>query len=135
MTEIVRDNYQIMKRMRWCLRISIRSVATPVLSIAYMLLSCFQPILGLDYIFSSFCLILGGCFLVADTQLYKRLCPSIGRSVGWSVVIELKSGKTRISAPAHPSATDGRVSGLVKYLFVTRRQMREAEILGVLLLT
>ena len=28
-------------------------------------------------------------FLVADTQLYKRLCPSVhpsvGRSVGWSV--------------------------------------------------
>ena len=53
-------------------------------------------------------------FLVADTQLYKRLCPSVGWSVGWSVeVIELKSGKTRISAPAHPSATGGRVSGLV----------------------
>ena len=29
------------------------------------------------------------------------------------MVIEVKSGKTRISAPAHPSATDGRVSGLV----------------------
>ena len=57
-------------------------------------------------------------FLVADTQLYKRLCPSVGWSVGWLVgwsveVIELKSGKTRISAPAHPSATGGRVSGLV----------------------
>ena len=24
-------------------------------------------------------------FLVADTQLYKRLCPSVGPSVGWSV--------------------------------------------------
>ena len=24
-------------------------------------------------------------FLVADTQLYKRLCPSVGRLVGWSV--------------------------------------------------
>ena len=54
-------------------------------------------------------------FLVADTQLYKRLCPSVGRSVGRSVeVIKSKSGKTRISAPAHPSATGiGRVSGLV----------------------
>ena len=64
-------------------------------------------------------------FLVADTQLYKRLCPFIGRSVGWSVgwsigqsvgrsvTLELKSGKTRISAPAHRSATGGRVSGLV----------------------
>ena len=50
-------------------------------------------------------------FLVADMQLYKRLCPSVGWSVGRSVeVIELK---TRISAPAHPSATGGRVSGLV----------------------
>ena len=28
-------------------------------------------------------------------------------------MIELESVKTRISAPAHPSATDGRVSGLV----------------------
>ena len=37
----------------------------------------------------------------------------VGRLVGWSVTLELKSGKTRISAPAHPSATDGRVSGLV----------------------
>ena len=30
-------------------------------------------------------------FLVADTQLYKRLCPSVGpsvrRSVGWSVMV------------------------------------------------
>ena len=58
-------------------------------------------------------------------QLHKRLCPSVHPSVGRSVrdhesksvrrsiMIELKSGKTRISAPAHPSATDGRVSGLV----------------------
>ena len=54
-------------------------------------------------------------FLVADTQLYKRLCPSVGRSVGRSVrEHESKSVKTRISAPAHPSATGmGRVSGLV----------------------
>ena len=53
-------------------------------------------------------------FLVADTQLYKRLCPSVGRSVGRSVeVIESKSGETRISATAHPSKTGGRVSGLV----------------------
>ena len=37
----------------------------------------------------------------------------VGRSVGWSITLELKSGKTRISAPAHPSATGGRVSGLV----------------------
>ena len=44
--------------------------------------------------------------------------PLVGRSVGWSVgrsvVIESESGKTRISAPAPPSATGtGRVSGLV----------------------
>ena len=61
-------------------------------------------------------------FLVADKRLYKRLCPSVGPSVrrsvgwsvGWSVTLESKSGKTRISAPAHLSATGiGRVSGLV----------------------
>ena len=52
-------------------------------------------------------------FLVADTQLYKRLCLSVCWLVGLSVTIESKSEKTRISAPAHPSATDGRVSGLV----------------------
>ena len=54
-------------------------------------------------------------FLVVDTQLYKRLCPSIHLLVHLSVmVIESESVKTRISAPAHPSATSiGRVSGLV----------------------
>ena len=37
--------------------------------------------------------------------------PSVGRSVGEH---ESKSGKTSVSAPAHPSATGiGRVSGLV----------------------
>ena len=39
-------------------------------------------------------------FLVADTQLCKRLCPSVcplvRRSVGPSVMIELKSGKTSV---------------------------------------
>ena len=43
-------------------------------------------------------------FLVADTQLYKRLCPSVGPSVHWSVgplvrrsvTHESKSGKTSI---------------------------------------
>ena len=40
--------------------------------------------------------------------------PSVRWLVGWSVVIELESVKTHISAPAHPSATGiGRVSGLV----------------------
>ena len=52
--------------------------------------------------------------LVADTQLYEAL--SVHRSVGPLVrrsgVIELKSGKTGKSAPAHPSITGiGRVSG------------------------
>ena len=32
-------------------------------------------------------------FLVADTQLYKRLCPSVRWLVGWSVVIELRMMK------------------------------------------
>ena len=41
----------------------------------------------------------------------------VRRSVGPSVCKqESKSGKTRKSAPAHPSATDGRVSGLVYML-------------------
>ena len=41
----------------------------------------------------------------------------VGRLVGWSVVIEFESVKTRISAPAHPSATGiGRVSSLVDHL-------------------
>ena len=65
-------------------------------------------------------------FLVVDTELYKRLCPSVRPSVGPSVmVIEMKSGKTSVfdtfcvclsvggglgcgwglDAPAHPSAT------------------------------
>ena len=54
-------------------------------------------------------------FLVADERLYKRLCPSVCRSVRWSVgEHESKSGKNSVSAPAHPSATGiGRVSGLV----------------------
>ena len=52
----------------------------------------------------------------------------VGPSVRWSVGLlvrqsvhpsvgkhKLKSGKMRISTPAHPSATDGRVSGLVVY--------------------
>ena len=54
-------------------------------------------------------------FLVAEKRLYKRLCPSVRWSVRPLVmVIELESVKMRISAPAHPSATDiGRVSGLV----------------------
>ena len=47
-------------------------------------------------------------FLAAGTQLYKRLCPSVGRSVHWSigasvrwsVMIELKSAKTRIFGAA-----------------------------------
>ena len=57
-------------------------------------------------------------FLVADTQLYKRLCPAVRPSVRWSIgpsiTIKSKSVKVRISVPAHLSATDGRVSGHVK---------------------
>ena len=41
--------------------------------------------------------------------------PSIRLLVRRSVMIELESVKTRISAPAHPSPTGiGRVSGLVR---------------------
>ena len=39
-------------------------------------------------------------FLVADTQLYIKLCPSVGPLVHWSiglsVVIKLKSGETSL---------------------------------------
>ena len=63
----------------------------------------------------------GLVFSRGQATLYEALSvrPSVGRlvgrSVGRSVVIELESVKTRISAPAHPSATGiGRVSGLVR---------------------
>ena len=76
-----------------------------MVSIVSCLIYCFSRALFLSLFFLSF-------FLVADTQLYKRLCPSVGPSVRLSVQIGSKNGKTRITAPAHPSATDGRVSGL-----------------------
>ena len=49
------------------------------------------------------------------------VCPSVHPSVGWSVgEHESKSGKTSVSAPAHPSATGiGRVSGLVFLMLAT----------------
>ena len=53
-------------------------------------------------------------FLVADTQLYKSLCPSVRRSVRPSVGPWPRVEKC-ISAPAHPSATGSRVSGLVEH--------------------
>ena len=37
----------------------------------------------------------------------------VSQLVGRSVTLELKSGKFCIPSPAHPSATGGRVSGLV----------------------
>ena len=43
------------------------------------------------------------------------------------MVIELKSRKTRISAPAQPSATDGRVSGLVEMANVWEEEQEEVE--------
>ena len=60
-------------------------------------------------------------FLVADTQLNKRLCLSVRQSVRPLVCEhESKSVKTRISTPAQPSATDiGRVSGLVLIIYTT----------------
>ena len=42
--------------------------------------------------------------------------PSVGPSVHPSVIIKFESVKTCISAPAHPSATGGRVSGLVLHV-------------------
>ena len=65
------------------------------------------------------------CFLVFQSRTSDSIRgfvrPSVGQLIGWSVgrsvVIELESVKTRISAPAHPSATGiGRVSGLVPVL-------------------
>ena len=81
-------------------------------------------------LFTKFCLQSPQIFLVADKQLYKRLCLSVGRSVGQSVEVnELKSGKKSVlevfckcvyvgrgvgrgvgcgwglAAPAYPSAT------------------------------
>ena len=48
-------------------------------------------------------------FLVADTQLYKRLCPSVGRSVE---VIESKSGKTSVlEAFVYVSVLEGGLGG------------------------
>ena len=43
------------------------------------------------------------------------VCPSVGPSVRQH---ESKSEKTRISALAHPSVTDGRVSSLVLYVSI-----------------
>ena len=55
-------------------------------------------------------------FLVADERLYKRLCPLVCWSIGQH---ESKSGKTSISAPALPAATDiSRVSGFVFHSLV-----------------
>ena len=57
-------------------------------------------------------------FLDASTHVYKRLCSSVHPLVRWSVgEHESKCVKTHISAPAHSSATGGRVSGLVFFSF------------------
>ena len=56
-------------------------------------------------------------FLVACARLYNLPCPSVGwsvgRLVGWFVILELKRGKMRISLPVHLFVTDGCVSGFV----------------------
>ena len=51
-------------------------------------------------------------FLV--NPLFNSICPSVCPSFCRSITLELKSGKIRFSAPAHPSATGGLVSGLVQ---------------------
>ena len=59
-------------------------------------------------------------FLVADTQLYKRLCPFVGTSVGpsvrWSVrgdrVGKCENARSRLCLPSTTGI--GPVSGLVK---------------------
>ena len=71
-------------------------------------------------------------FLVADTQLYKSLCPSVRPSVGPSVrEHKSKSVKTRISAPAHLSATGGRVSSLVALLLLPNRPRLDCRVSGL----
>ena len=55
-----------------------------------MHLSVGRSVTLLEYTCADFALVLPfhrtrPLFLVADTQLYKRLCPSVGRSVGWLV--------------------------------------------------
>ena len=42
------------------------------------------------------CLSVVHLFLVADTQLYNRLCPSVRQSIHLSILHESKSGKTSI---------------------------------------
>ena len=51
-------------------------------------------------------------FLVADTQLYKSLCPSVRPSVGWSVRVE-KCENAHFSPCPPVRNWYGRVSGLV----------------------
>ena len=69
----------------------------------------------LDKCKKNFCIVGLIQLLVADRQLYKRLCPFVRLLVCRSGRgHKSKSGKTRISAPAHLSTTFmGRVSGLV----------------------
>ena len=48
------------------------------------------------FVVSGFLYFTEDTLLVVNTQLYKRLCLSIGSSVPWSMVIKLKRGKTSI---------------------------------------
>ena len=56
------------------------------------------------------------CFLDAPTHLYKRLCPWVGRLVGWSVTLSLKLRKTAEFTKNHCSLrerTTNQGSGLI----------------------
>ena len=63
----------------------------------------------------------GQSFLVADTQPYKRLCLSVGPSIGQLIRQSVGSlvRNDRVEKwENHPSATGGRVSGLVNTTFL-----------------
>ena len=98
---------------QWCVSNTTRTIFHATTTSSWKTMKFVSRWVGMnDFSFSAprFSVIL---FLVADLQHYQRLCQSVRPSVRRSVTLELKSGKTRIFAPAHPSATGSRVSGLV----------------------
>ena len=80
-----------------CVSLSLSLSVSVSLSICLSVSLCLSVLLSVS-LSLSVCLSLSVfLFLVADTQLYKRLCPSVCPSVHPSVgVNELKSGKTSV---------------------------------------
>ena len=67
-------------------------------------------------------------FLVADTQLYKRLCPSVGSSVHWSVGPLVHRSVTHKSKSGKMSVLDafmGMCVGGGVYQYVTLSQLSD----------